>query len=281
MLLKTELFENLTVFCLESILVQISVTYCILYYSNIYIAGQSLMVSQEAYDTSQAFIADIEPVNHFSPPGMLQAATASSVATLQTAAPSRGNNALPAFSTVSPSLQGSISSGNNAMHQTANLGDYSQHQSPVAPSPVTATPSMPDFSHPAPVAITNPIMPDYSTHLSPAPAGYSQQPSPLTAPTYIQSSSASATTTTDNTSHLIYADMIGEPVYKALKADELAKIIFCRYCQKRFTFLSEHLAHMKSHTPDVESVSQMSINIWIQVKTIKNPLILFKKCSFC
>ena len=72
--------------------------------------------------------------------------------------------------------------------------------------------------------------------------------------------------------------MIGEPVYKALKADELAKIIFCRYCQKRFTFLSEHLAHMKSHTPDVESVSQMSINIWIQVK--KNPLILFKMFHF-
>jgi hypothetical protein len=59
--------------------------------------------------------------------------------------------------------------------------------------------------------------------------------------------------------------MIPDSIYKALKPDELTKIECCRYCQKKFTFLSEHLAHMKAHTQDVESVSQMSINIWIQV----------------
>ena len=242
---------------------------CMFLYNTCYFAGQSLMVSQEAYDTSQAFIADIEPVNHFSPPGMLQAATASSVATLQTATLPSSNNPLPAFSTVANSSGMLQASSNNSLHQTANLGDYSQHQSPVAPSPAATSTSMPDFSHPSPAAITNPIIPDYTTHLSPAtPASGYSQPSPLTTTAatsgFVQSSPA-PTTTGDNSSHLIYADMIGEPVYKALKTDELAKIIFCRYCQKRFTFLSEHLAHMKVHTPDVESVSQMSINIWIQV----------------
>ena len=240
------------------------------------------MVSQEAYDTSQAFIADIEPVNHFSPPGMLQAATANSVATLQTATSSSGNKPLPAFSTVTNSsgmLQAnSITSGNSSsLHQTANLGDYSQHQSPVAQSPATGTSSMPDFSHPSPAAaaITNQIMPDYTTHLSPAPTSGYSQPSSLTTTaatsSFVQSSPAPTTTSAGG--NLIYADMIGEPVYKALKTDELAKIIFCRYCQKRFTFLSEHLAHMKAHTPDVESVSQMSINIWIQVPLNLNKIV--------
>ena len=50
-------------------------------------------------------------------------------------------------------------------------------------------------------------------------------------------------------------------VVQALKTDELEKIVKCRFCSRKFTFLSEHLAHMKAHTDNVDSIVEMSIKV--------------------
>jgi hypothetical protein len=209
---------------------------------------QQSMVSQEAYETSQAFIAGIEPVNHFSPP-----------------------EASHQIRTVATSLN--MSSQNNTELVPEIIAGYSHH------SPVSSTPasSLTTYSHQSSPVTTTTTVGGVFSHNSPANI--------TTAITNINSDfshhsptavAATITTTTKMNEEnvqaqlqLVYPDMITEPIYKALKTDELAKIIFCRYCQKKFTFLSEHLAHMKVHTQDVESVSQMSINIWIQGRKLK------------
>ena len=60
---------------------------------------------------------------------------------------------------------------------------------------------------------------------------------------------------------LLSPDDMDETLYNALKPDELEKIVKCRFCSRKFTFLSEHLAHMKTHTHNVESIVEMSIKV--------------------
>jgi hypothetical protein len=288
------------------------------------------MVSQEAYETSQAFIADIQPVNHFSP----QEATQTIATSLNVQQPQPLPNNLGSYSHQSSiATTAAVATMNDYSHHSpiapapATMTDYS-HRSPIATattamaamseysqnSPIsTATTPMNDYSHRSPTVTATTPANNYSHQLPVATttspmADYSHH-SPITAPNVISHTSPAATcpvAAVDSYSHqapavqttaaatvaapttipaterlppptqLIYPDMITEPVYKALKPDELAKIIFCRYCQKKFTFLSEHLAHMKVHTQDVESVSQMSINIWIQVKK-KLKTLMFSK----
>ena len=67
-------------------------------------------------------------------------------------------------------------------------------------------------------------------------------------------------------SKLVFVEDLKEQIYIALKPKELAKIIQCRYCPRKFKFLSEHLSHLKKHTQDVDSVVEMSIKIWVNIK---------------
>ena len=62
---------------------------------------------------------------------------------------------------------------------------------------------------------------------------------------------------------LLFVEDMKGTIYNGLKPKELDKVIQCRYCPRKFTFLSEHLAHLKKHTQDVDSVVEMSIKIWV------------------
>ena len=74
---------------------------------------------------------------------------------------------------------------------------------------------------------------------------------------------------------LIFVENLKETIYGVLKPKELEKIIHCRYCSRKFTFLSEHLSHLKKHTHDVDSVVEMSIKIWVPDRRLK-----CDKCKF-
>ena len=214
---------------------------------------QQPLVSQEAYKMSQAFISGIEPVNHFSPPEASQ--QASSVASSLSVSSQNNTQLVPEIIS-GYSHQPPVSSAPASI-----LTNYSHHNSPVS---TTATVGG-IFSHNSPANIT--------TAITKINSNFSQHSPAAAAATIITTNTTTATKMTEENvqpqPQLIYPDMITEPIYKALKAEELAKIIFCHKCQKKFTFLSEHLAHMKVHNPDVESVSQMSINIWIQGRKLK------------
>ncbi len=207
---------------------------------------QQPMVSQEAYETSQAFIAGIEPVNHFSPPAVSQ--QTSSVATSLNFSSQNDTQLLPEI--ISGYSHPPVSSA-------SSLTNYSHHNSPAT----TITTSGVHFSPNSPANITSAI-----TNIN---SDFSHHSPVAVATTITKTNTKIMEENVPPQTQLIYPDMITEPIYKALKTDELAKIIFCRYCQKKFTFLSEHLVHMKGHTQDVESVSQMSINIWIQGRKLK------------
>ena len=199
---------------------------------------QQPLVTDESFETNQAFIASIQPANHFSP-------TEASAAAMTSVIPSTSLNVLPANPvTASYPHQSPVNAA------IPLVGDYSHH-SPVPVPTSIRSPAMPDLSHHSP---QQPQLPQ--TLLIAATQDQVIQPAVVSAPAPIQHE--------ERVPRLIYPDMITESIYKALKPDELTKIECCRYCQKKFTFLSEHLAHMKVHTQDVESVSQMSINIWIQ-----------------
>ena len=60
---------------------------------------------------------------------------------------------------------------------------------------------------------------------------------------------------------LLCPDDMDQTLYTALKPHELDKIIKCRFCNRKFTFLSEHLVHMKTHTHNVDSIVEMSIKV--------------------
>ena len=62
---------------------------------------------------------------------------------------------------------------------------------------------------------------------------------------------------------LLFVEDMKGTIYNGLKPKELDKVIQCRYCPRKFTFLSEHLCHLKKHTQDVDSVVEMSIKIWV------------------
>ena len=68
---------------------------------------------------------------------------------------------------------------------------------------------------------------------------------------------------------MLFPEDIDQTLYQALKPDELEKIIKCRFCGRKFTFLSEHLVHMKMHTHDVDSIVEMSIKIWVQDRKLR------------
>ena len=74
---------------------------------------------------------------------------------------------------------------------------------------------------------------------------------------------------------LMFVEDLEGTIYNVLKPKELQKIIQCRYCSREFTFLSEHLSHLKKHTQDVDSVVEMSIKIWVPDRRLK-----CDKCKF-
>ena len=74
---------------------------------------------------------------------------------------------------------------------------------------------------------------------------------------------------------LVFVEDLEGTVYNVLKPKELQKIIQCRYCSREFTFLAEHLSHLKKHTQDVDSVVEMSIKIWVPDRRLK-----CDKCKF-
>ena len=49
-------------------------------------------------------------------------------------------------------------------------------------------------------------------------------------------------------SQFIFPEEMQDTLYPSLKPGELEKIIKCRFCQRQFTFLSEHLVHLEMHT---------------------------------
>ena len=57
--------------------------------------------------------------------------------------------------------------------------------------------------------------------------------------------------------------------YPALKPGEKDTLTQCRYCSKRFVFVSELLVHLQKHVPDVNSVAEMSLKIWVQDRRLK------------
>lgn len=84
-----------------------------------------------------------------------------------------------------------------------------------------------------------------------------------------------APTPDDAPKTLVFIEDLKDSVYLSLKPKELDKIVKCRYCPRSFKFLSEHLAHLKKHTQDVDSVVEMSIKIWVP-KRLKCELCKFK-----
>ena len=74
---------------------------------------------------------------------------------------------------------------------------------------------------------------------------------------------------------LVFVEDLEGTIYNVLKPKELQKIIQCRYCSREFTFLAEHLSHLKKHTQDVDSVVEMSIKIWVPDRRLK-----CDKCKF-
>ena len=215
---------------------------------------QQPIVTQE----SQAFIQAIgQPINPFSPTKV----SVLSSSTLNASAP----NVMPTSMDLQQPVSGKYTQQSPA---TAAVNDFRYPSSAVAivtsppnvvnrksptPSTVPASTVRPDFSHCAPASTQPLLMP-----------GLPQQQA-VVVPAAVAAQTQSLVQPEERVSRLIYADMITDSIYKCLKPDELKKIEFCRYCKKKFTFLSEHLVHMRVHTQDVESVSQMSINIWIQV----------------
>ena len=67
----------------------------------------------------------------------------------------------------------------------------------------------------------------------------------------------------------MFVEDLKEQLYKALKTKELNKITKCRYCPREFKFLTEHLSHLKVHTPDVAQVVEMSIKMWVPDRKLK------------
>ena len=74
----------------------------------------------------------------------------------------------------------------------------------------------------------------------------------------------------------MFVEDLKEQLYKALKTKELNKITKCRYCPREFKFLTEHLSHLKVHTPDVAQVVEMSIKMWVPDRKLKCDQCKFK-----
>jgi hypothetical protein len=58
-------------------------------------------------------------------------------------------------------------------------------------------------------------------------------------------------------------------IYPALKPQEHRTLTQCRYCYKEFFFVSEHLIHLEKHVPDVESVAEMTLKIWLPDRKLR------------
>ncbi len=109
-------------------------------------------------------------------------------------------------------------------------------------------------------------------------------PSPPVPPSKVQSDETSKAKKSDDdgaeekTKTLTYPDSLTSSIYVALKSKELHKITDCRYCDRVFKFLAEHLSHLKKHTSDVESVVEMTMKMWVPDRKLKCNQCKYKTC---
>jgi hypothetical protein len=79
---------------------------------------------------------------------------------------------------------------------------------------------------------------------------------------------------------LVFPEEMKDTLYPSLKPKELDKVIKCRFCERQFTFLSEHLVHLEMHTTDVDQFVEMSIKVWVPDRRLKCDLCKKFKTSY-
>jgi hypothetical protein len=58
-------------------------------------------------------------------------------------------------------------------------------------------------------------------------------------------------------------------LYSGLRPEDLDPLLTCKFCRRRFLFVSEHLVHLKKHTARVEEMVEMTMKIWLQGRKLK------------